>query len=236
MLEVEGLVAGYGGTPMLGDVSVRLAAGELVGLLGANNAGKTTLINCLSGIVQPMSGRILFEGKDITRATARERVELGIIQVPEGRLVFPEMSIRENLLLGGFCDRARRHRPAQMDKVLELFPRLKERLTQAAGTLSGGEQQMLAMARAVMLNPEVVLLDEPSMGLAPILVDEVFRIIESLKARGVTMLLVEQFAAAALKVADYGYVLENGRIAVHGPAEKLRSDPAVQAAYLGGGH
>ncbi|MCP9628874.1 ABC transporter ATP-binding protein [Rhodopseudomonas palustris] len=233
MLEVEGLVAGYGGTPMLGDVSVRLAAGELVGLLGANNAGKTTLINCLSGIVQPMSGRILFEGKDITRATARERVELGIIQVPEGRLVFPEMSIRENLLLGGFCDRARRHRPAQMDKVLELFPRLKERLTQAAGTLSGGEQQMLAIGRGLMAEARVLMLDEPSLGLSPLFVQYIFEIIDKLHKDGLTMLLVEQNLNLTLRHAQRCYVLERGQVAVEGDAHIVKNDPRTRQAYLG---
>ena len=150
MLEIDNLVAGYGGVPVLRDINVRIAAGEIVGLLGANNAGKTTLINSLSGIYPPMSGRILFEGQDVTRFTARQRVELGIVQVPEGRMVFPEMSIRENLLLGGINARARAHRARQMDHVLELFPRLGERLGQNAGTLSGGEQQMLAIGRALM--------------------------------------------------------------------------------------
>ncbi|MBU6435997.1 MAG: ATP-binding cassette domain-containing protein, partial [Betaproteobacteria bacterium] len=166
--------------------------------------------------------------------------KLGLAHSPEGRRVFGTMSVTDNLLLGAF-PRLTRSRPrgdvaGDLERALELFPRLKERRTQLAGTLSGGEQQMLAMARAVMLNPDVVLLDEPSMGLAPILVEEVFRIIAALKAKGVTMLLVEQFAAAALNVADYGYVLENGRITVHGDAQKLQNDPAVKAAYLGGGH
>jgi branched-chain amino acid transport system ATP-binding protein len=164
--------------------------------------------------------------------------KLGLAHSPEGRRVFPTLSVLDNIRLGAFV-RYTNMRPkgdveADMQKALEMFPRLKERTNQLAGTLSGGEQQMLAMARAVMLNPEVVLLDEPSMGLAPILVEEVFNIILRLKSQGVTMLLVEQFAAAALNVADYGYVLENGRISVHGPAEKLKHDPAVQAAYLGG--
>jgi branched-chain amino acid transport system ATP-binding protein len=166
--------------------------------------------------------------------------KLGLAHSPEGRRVFATMSVTDNLLLGAF-PRLTGSRPkgdvkGDLERAMELFPRLKERRAQLAGTLSGGEQQMLAMARAVMLQPEIVLLDEPSMGLAPILVEEVFRIIERLKSQGVTMLLVEQFAAAALNVADFGYVLENGRIAVSGPAEKLRDDPAVKAAYLGGGH
>src|SRR6185437_11259329 len=163
MLEIEHLVTGYGGVPVLQDVSPTLAAGEIVGLLGANNAGKTTLINSLSGVYAPMSGRILFEGTDVTALTPRARVELGIVQVPEGRMVFPEMSIRENLLLGGINARARAHRARQMDHVLELFPRLGERLGQNAGTLSGGEQQMLAIGRALMAEAKLLMLDEPSL-------------------------------------------------------------------------
>ncbi|QLH70523.1 ABC transporter ATP-binding protein [Rhodopseudomonas palustris] len=233
MLEVEGLVAGYGGSPILRDVSLRLASGEIVGLLGANNAGKTTLINCLSGIVTPMSGRILFEGQDVTRTTARERVELGIIQVPEGRLVFPEMSVRENLLLGGFCDRARTHRPAQMEKVLDLFPRLKERLTQAAGTLSGGEQQMLAIGRGLMAEARILMLDEPSLGLSPLFVQYIFEIIDQLHQSGLTMLLVEQNLNLTLRHAQRCYVLERGQVAVEGAADLVRDDPRTRQAYLG---
>ncbi|ABE38376.1 ABC transporter ATP-binding protein [Rhodopseudomonas pseudopalustris] len=233
MLEVEGLVAGYGGSPILRDVSIRLASGDIVGLLGANNAGKTTLINCLSGLVSPMAGKILFEGQDITRATSQQRVELGIIQVPEGRLVFPEMSVRENLLLGGFCDRARPHRPAQMTKVLELFPRLQERLSQAAGTLSGGEQQMLAIGRGLMAEARVLMLDEPSLGLSPLFVQYIFEIIDRLHSDGLTILLVEQNLNLTLRHAQRCYVLERGQIAVEGDADVVRDDPRTRQAYLG---
>ncbi|MBB1091607.1 ABC transporter ATP-binding protein [Rhodopseudomonas palustris] len=233
MLEVEGLVAGYGGSPILRDVSIRLASGDIVGLLGANNAGKTTLINCLSGLVSPMAGKILFEGQDITRATSQQRVELGIIQVPEGRLVFPEMSVRENLLLGGFCDRARRHRPAMMDKVLGLFPRLQERLSQAAGTLSGGEQQMLAIGRGLMAEARVLMLDEPSLGLSPLFVQYIFEIIDRLHKDGLTILLVEQNLNLTLRHAQRCYVLERGQIAVQGDADVVRDDPRTRQAYLG---
>ena len=233
MLEVEGLVAGYGGSPILRDVSIRLASGDIVGLLGANNAGKTTLINCMSGLVSPMAGKILFEGQDITRATSQQRVELGIIQVPEGRLVFPEMSVRENLLLGGFCDRARRHRPAQMTKVLELFPRLQERLSQAAGTLSGGEQQMLAIGRGLMAEARVLMLDEPSLGLSPLFVQYIFEIIDRLHSDGLTILLVEQNLNLTLRHAQRCYVLERGQIAVEGDADVVRDDPRTRQAYLG---
>jgi branched-chain amino acid transport system ATP-binding protein len=191
-------------------------------------------------MIAATAGEITLNNKRIDGLEAHQIAKLGLAHSPEGRRVFATMTVTDNLTLGAF-PRLTGSRPkgdvaGDLERALELFPRLKERRTQLAGTLSGGEQQMLAMARAVMLNPEVVLLDEPSMGLAPILVAEVFRIIERLKAQGVTMLLVEQFAAAALGVADYGYVLENGRISVEGPAEKLRNDPAVKAAYLGGGH
>jgi len=237
LLSVSGLHAGYGRAEVLTGLNLKLPRGSVVTVIGPNGAGKSTTLNALMGLL-PSRGQLLYGGVDISRCTLEERVMQGIALVPEKRELFSTMAVEDNLVLGGF-------RPMRLRKsgwrdglatVYELFPRLKERRTQLAGTLSGGEQQMLAMARAIMLNPEVVLLDEPSMGLAPILVAEVFKIIERLKAQGVTMLLVEQFAAAALGVADYGYVLENGRISVHGPAEKLRSDPAVKAAYLGGSH
>jgi branched-chain amino acid transport system ATP-binding protein len=196
-------------------------------------------MRAISGMIKPKMGTVTLGGKDVTGLDSHRIARAGLAHSPEGRRVFSTMSVTDNLLLGAF-PRFTRSRPrgdinGDLERALELFPRLKERQHQLAGTLSGGEQQMLAMARAVMLNPEVILLDEPSMGLAPILVDEVFRIISRLKDEGVTMLLVEQFAAAALNVADYGYVMENGRISVHGPASSLKNDPAVQAAYLGGG-
>jgi branched-chain amino acid transport system ATP-binding protein len=191
-------------------------------------------------MIRPSAGEITLNGKRIDHLESNHIAKLGLAHSPEGRRVFATMTVTDNLLLGAFPrltgSRPRGDVQADLERAMELFPRLKERRQQLAGTLSGGEQQMLAMARAVMLNPEVVLLDEPSMGLAPILVEEVFRIIARLKQEGVTMLLVEQFAAAALKVADYGYVLENGRISVHGEASKLMNDSAVRAAYLGGSH
>ncbi|HEU6455800.1 MAG TPA: ABC transporter ATP-binding protein [Roseateles sp.] len=240
MLTIKNLHAGYGKVEVLHGISLEVAKGQVVTLIGSNGAGKTTTMRAVSGMIAPTAGEITLNGRRIDGLESYHIARQGLAHSPEGRRVFATMTVTDNLRLGAF-PRYTGARPkgdveADLDKAMELFPRLKERRMQLAGTLSGGEQQMLAMARAIMLNPEVVLLDEPSMGLAPILVDEVFRIIESLKGRGVTMLLVEQFAAAALKVADYGYVLENGRIAVHGPAEKLRDDPAVQAAYLGGGH
>ncbi|MGX9773241.1 ABC transporter ATP-binding protein [Janthinobacterium aestuarii] len=240
MLTIQNLHAAYGKVEVLHGISLDVPKGKLVTLIGSNGAGKTTTMRAISGMLKPKSGTVTLGGKDVTGLDSHKIARAGLAHSPEGRRVFASMSVTDNLLLGAF-PRFTRARPKgdikrDLDKALELFPRLKERRDQLAGTLSGGEQQMLAMARAVMLNPEVILLDEPSMGLAPILVEEVFRIITRLKAEGVTMLLVEQFAAAALNVADYGYVLENGSISVHGPAESLKTDPKVIAAYLGGGH
>ena len=233
MLDIEHLVTGYGGVPVLQDVSLTLAAGEIVGLLGANNAGKTTLINSLSGVYAPMSGRIRFEGADVTALSPRQRVELGIVQVPEGRLVFPEMSVRENLLLGGINRRARPNRVRQMEHVLELFPRMKERLSQNAGTLSGGEQQMLAIGRALMAEARILMLDEPSLGLSPLFVQYIFGIIDRLNAEGLTILLVEQNLNLTLRHAKRCYVLERGRVAIEGPADAIKDDPRTRSAYLG---
>ncbi len=233
MLEVENLVAGYGGVPVLRELSINLCAGELIGLLGANNAGKTTLLNALSGMVSPMSGRIRFEGQDVTHLSPRRRVELGIVQVPEGRMIFPEMSIRENLLLGGINPRARADRTRKMDEVLELFPRLKERLSQQAGTLSGGEQQMLAIGRGLMAEAKLLMLDEPSLGLSPLFVNYIFEIVDRLHASGLTILLVEQNLMLTLRHAQRCYVLERGQIAVEGPVEIVRDDPRTRSAYLG---
>ncbi|GJJ02168.1 ABC transporter ATP-binding protein [Duganella sp. S19_KUP01_CR8] len=240
MLSITNLQASYGKVEVLHGISLEVPKGKLVTLIGSNGAGKTTTMRAISGMIKPKGGKVTLGGKDITGADSHMIARAGLAHSPEGRRVFASMTVTDNLLLGAF-PRFTRARPKgdikrDLEKSLELFPRLKERQHQLAGTLSGGEQQMLAMARAVMLNPEVILLDEPSMGLAPILVEEVFRIIQRLKSEGVTMLLVEQFAAAALNVADYGYVLENGTISVHGPAESLKTDPKVIAAYLGGGH
>ena len=240
MLTIKNLHAGYGKIEVLHGIDMEVPRGQVVTLIGSNGAGKTTTMRAVSGMIAPTAGEISLNGQRIDGRESYHIARLGLAHSPEGRRVFATMTVTDNLRLGAF-PRYTGARPkgdvaADLERAMELFPRLKERRMQLAGTLSGGEQQMLAMARATMLNPEVVLLDEPSMGLAPILVDEVFRIIARLKEQGVTMLLVEQFAAAALAVADYGYVLENGRIAVHGPAEKLKNDPAVKAAYLGGSH
>ena len=238
MLSIKNLHAGYGKIEVLHGISMEVAQGQVVTLIGSNGAGKTTTMRAISGMIAPSAGEIMLSGKSIAGLEPFQIAQRGLAHSPEGRRVFATMSVTDNLILGAF-PRLTGSRPkgdvkGDLERAMDLFPRLKERCNQLAGTLSGGEQQMLAMARAVMLNPDVVLLDEPSMGLAPILVEEVFRIISRLKDQGVTMLLVEQFAAAALAVADYGYVLENGRVSVHGPAAQLRTDPAVQAAYLGG--
>jgi branched-chain amino acid transport system ATP-binding protein len=239
MLKIENLHASYGKVAVLHGISLEVPKGKVVTLIGSNGAGKTTTMRAISGMIKPVQGTVMLAGKNITGLDSHSIARAGLAHSPEGRRVFATMSVTDNLLLGAF-PRYTHARPRgdiehDLQKAMELFPRLQERRTQLAGTLSGGEQQMLAMARAVMLNPDVILLDEPSMGLAPILVDEVFRIISRLKQEGMTMLLVEQFAAAALAVADYGYVMENGKISVHGVAASLQDDPAVKAAYLGGG-
>ncbi len=238
MLSIRNLEAGYGQVKVLHNISIEVPKGKVITLIGSNGAGKTTTMRAISGMIKPTQGEISLGGKRIESLPSYNIAKMGLAHSPEGRRVFATMSVTDNLILGAF-PRFTGSRPKgdikrDLERAMELFPRLKERRNQQAGTLSGGEQQMLAMARAVMLNPDVVLLDEPSMGLAPILVEEVFKIISRLKSEGVTMLLVEQFAAAALNVADYGYVLENGRISVHGPADRLKNDPAVKAAYLGG--
>ncbi len=240
MLQIQNLHAGYGKVEVLHDISFSVPKGQVVTLIGSNGAGKTTTMRAISGMLKPAGGSIMLNGKAISGLASNRIAKAGLAHSPEGRRVFSTLSVTDNLLLGAFprltFGREKGDVPGDLARVFELFPRLKEREHQLAGTLSGGEQQMLAMGRALMLNPDVLLLDEPSMGLAPLLVKEVFRIIGELKSRGITMLLVEQFAAAALEVADYAYVLENGRISVHGPAEQLRNDPAVKAAYLGAAH
>ncbi len=240
MLEIENLTAGYGKVQVLQAISLRVEAGMLVTLIGSNGAGKTTTLRAISGMIVPSSGTVRLGGADITGLSAYEITRRGLAHSPEGRRVFSTLSVEDNLTIGAFTrltgSRARGNVKQDIDRVYALFPRLSERRAQYAGTLSGGEQQMLAMGRALMLNPEVLLLDEPSLGLSPKLVEEVFAIIARLKRENVTMLLVEQFAAAALAVADFAYVMENGRIAAAGPAEQMRNDPAVRAAYLGAAH
>jgi branched-chain amino acid transport system ATP-binding protein len=240
MLKIENLSAGYGKVQVLHGISLDVAKGSLVTLIGSNGAGKTTTLRALSGMIAPTGGRIMLGGEDIAGLPSHEIARRGLAHSPEGRRVFATLSVADNLLLGGFTrltgSRPRGEIARDLDRMYTLFPRLAERRAQFAGTLSGGEQQMLAMARALMLGPDVLLLDEPSMGLAPKLVEEVFATIALLRQNAVTMLLVEQFAAAALDVADIGYVLENGRVTAHGPAAALKTDPAVRAAYLGAAH
>lgn len=240
MLEVHNLIAGYGKVQVLKQLTISVPKGQLVTLIGSNGAGKSTTLRAISGMIKPESGTITLGGQNIAGLPSHEITRRGMAHSPEGRRVFPNLIVNDNLLLGAF-PRLTGARPKgdvtrDLERMFELFPRLKERREQLAGTLSGGEQQMLAMARALMLQPEVLLLDEPSLGLAPRLVEEVFLTIRRLKDEKITMLLVEQFAAAALEVADFGYVLENGRLAGSGPAEKLKNDPVVRAAYLGASH
>ncbi len=233
-LSVEGLVVSYGRTEAVRGVSILVPAGQTVCLIGANGAGKTSIMRALSGLVRPRAGRIRFADQDITGRRPHRIAAAGLRQVPEGRQVFAELTIAENLRLGAYLVPGAAEIARRQDRVLARFPRLRERLAQPAGSLSGGEQQMLAMARALMGEPRALLLDEPSMGLAPLFVEEVFAIIADLKRAGTTILLVEQNASAALDVSDHAYVLETGRIALSGPAADVAHDPAVAAAYLGG--
>ena len=233
MLEVAGLTAAYDGPPVLEEVSFALSEGEFVGLLGANNAGKSTLINCLSGLVRPRAGSVRFAGVEIAGAKPHRIVARGIVQVPEGRLVFPAMSALDNLLLGGTSDAARPHRAERLERVFALFPRLAERRPQSAGTLSGGEQQMLAIGRALMAGPRLLMLDEPSLGLSPLFVQTIFRALKELNEQGLTILLVEQNLNLTLAYASRGLVLERGRVAVAGDRATLEADPRTRTAYLG---
>ena len=233
MLEVRGIHASYGAVSALEDVSLTIDAGEIACLLGANGAGKTTTLNCISGLVPVTSGRIFFDGRDITSETPERRVAGGLVQVPEGREIFPQMSVRDNLVLGGWSRRHARDRSDDLDKVLGLFPRLAEREGQPAGTLSGGEQQMLMIGRALMARPRLLMFDEPSLGLSPLLVQHIFEIIRRIHTDGLTVLLVEQNARVALDHSARGYILENGEIRLQGRASELADNPEVREAYLG---
>ncbi len=232
MLRIENLHSGYGRIEALHDVSLDVSAGEVVALLGANGAGKTTLLRAISGVQPVTSGQIRFEDRRIERMPAHRRVLLGIAQVPEGRQLFAPLSVEDNLRLGAWSRRAS-DLTADIAGIFAMFPILDEMRHTAAGALSGGQQQMLAIGRALMSKPKLVLLDEPSMGLAPILVDQIFNIVAQLKRSGQTILLVEQNARAALAIADRGYVIETGRITVGGDAATLLADPRVQSGYLG---
>ena len=234
-LELDEVRVHYGKVEALKGVSCTVAEGEVVTLIGANGAGKTTTLKTISGVVPLSSGRVVFDGRDISGVPAHQRVELGICQAPEGRGIFPGMTVTENLEMGAYARRGgRKAYNADLERVFELFPRLRERERQAGGTLSGGEQQMLAIGRALMAGPKVLLLDEPSMGLAPRLVTQIFEIIREINAQGTTILVVEQNAAQALQRAHRAYVLETGRVVKTDSAQKLLADPSVREAYLGG--
>ncbi|MDP9964094.1 branched-chain amino acid transport system ATP-binding protein [Variovorax paradoxus] len=234
LLSLRSISAAYGRIQALCSVSVDMPEGEIVALLGSNGAGKTTTLNCISNIVECTHGEVRLAGERIDRLGSDALVKRGIVQVPEGRQVFRDMSVRENLDLGAYLRRDRAGIRSDLDAVYEMFPRLKERQGQMAATLSGGEQQMLAIGRAVMARPRVMLFDEPSMGLSPLLVEQMFGIIEQLhREQKITILLVEQNVQLALAVSSYGYILENGEISLHGPADRLANDEAVRRAYLG---
>ena len=234
LLEVKDLSVHYGVIQALKGVSLQVEEGEIVSLIGANGAGKTTLLQTISGLLKKSGGDILFMGKSLNKANAKHIVKAGITQVPEGRHIFPEMSVYENLLMGAYLRKDKDGIKKDLEMVYQRFPRLKDRLSQDASTLSGGEQQMLAMGRALMARPKILLLDEPSMGLAPILVKEIFSIIKDINAQGTTILLVEQNAKMALSIADRAYVLETGNIVMCGSGEELAHSEEIQKAYLGG--
>ena len=234
LLEVKNLVVSYGAIKALRGISFSVEQGEVISLIGSNGAGKTTTLHSISNLIKKNSGSIFFEGTDITNLSADKIVKMGLIQVPEGRRVFANLSVKENLEMGAYLRKDKEQIKKDMEWGYELFPRLKERLSQLAGTLSGGEQQMLAMARALMSKPKLLLLDEPSIGLAPILVDEIFEVIKKISSAGTTILLVEQNAYKALSIANRAYILETGEITKDGKASDLITDKAVISAYLGG--
>jgi branched-chain amino acid transport system ATP-binding protein len=233
LLEVDGLEVAYGDVQVIWGISFTVSRGEIVTLIGPNGAGKTTTLRALSGLLAPRAGRIRFGGAEVAGRPAHEIVRLGMIQIPEGRKLWPRMTVEENLLLGAFAPRARGMARQQLDRVYALFPRLKARLRQLAGTLSGGEQQMCAIGRGLMSEPELLMFDEPSLGLAPLLVDELFARIADIARQGVTILLVEQKVAHTLEIADRGYILETGRTVLSGTGEELRENEYVQRSYLG---
>ena len=233
MLSVNNLQVHYGMIQAIKEVSFEVNQGEVIALIGANGAGKTTILHTVSGLLQPTRGCVVFEGQDITKIPAHKIVSLGMAHVPEGRRVFAQLTVLENLKLGAYTRRDKNEMEETLQMIYKRFPRLEERKNQIAGTLSGGEQQMLAMGRALMSHPKIILMDEPSMGLSPIFVEEVFKIIRDISAEGVTVLLVEQNAKKALNIADRAYVLETGNIILEGDAKKLMNDESVKKAYLG---
>ena len=234
ILELRRLNVHYGNIAAVQDLNLTVYRGEIVTLIGSNGAGKSTTLRTISGLLRPVSGEVVYQGRTINGVPGHEVVKLGICQSPEGRKIFQRMTVSENLDLGAYTRKDTAKIAEDRERVLDLFPRLRERINQKAGTMSGGEQQMLAVARALLGNPTLLLLDEPSMGLAPVLVDVIFETIERIPEQGVTVLVVEQNALAALEIADYAYVLESGRLNMQGEAAKLLDDPSVAAAYLGG--
>ena len=234
LLKVTDLVVSYGGIEALKGISFEVDQGKIVTLIGANGAGKSTTLRTISGLVQPKDGRIYFEGRDITDYNTQKIVETGIAMVPEGRRVFANLTVLENLRIGAYLRKDKEVIEEDIKYVYKLFPRLEERSWQMAGTLSGGEQQMLAVGRAVMTRPKLIMMDEPSLGLAPLVVKDIFKIIRTLKGTGMTVLLIEQNANAALHACDYAYVMETGRISAWGTGKELLASPAVRKAYLGG--
>ncbi len=233
LLKVTDLVVSYGGIEALKGISFEVDEGQIVTLIGANGAGKSTTLRTISGLVPPKDGRIYFEGRDITDFNTQKIVETGIAMVPEGRRVFANLTVLENLRIGAYLRKDKEEIEEDIRYVYDLFPRLKERSWQLAGTLSGGEQQMLAVGRAVMTRPKLIMMDEPSLGLAPLVVKDIFKIIQTLKSTGMTVLLIEQNANAALHACDYAYVMETGRITTSGTGEELLASEAIQEAYLG---
>ena len=236
LLEIRDITSGYGEVQILWGVSLKLEPGKLTTLVGSNGAGKTTLLRTIMGLVRPWQGQITFRDQDVTRLSPHEKAADGLVLVPEGRQLFTEMSVLENLEMGAVSRRARPHKAANLDKVFALFPRLKERGAQQAGTLSGGEQQMLAIGRGLMIRPRLLMLDEPSLGLAPIVVEDIFRRIQEVNGQGTTILLIEQNANLALSICDYAYLLSVGRIVLQGTPETLKQEGQIVTAYLGGAH
>ncbi len=233
MLEVKDLVVTYGGITALHGISLKLQKGQIVSIVGANGAGKSTTINSISGMVSPKSGKILLDNESLI-TKPRKIVNRGVVQVPEGRRIFPSISVYENLILGAYRIKSKKQTEKSLEKVYSWFPILKERGNQGGGTLSGGEQQMLAIGRALMSEPKILLLDEPSLGLAPLIVLEIFELLQKLNNEGLTILLVEQNARKALSISDYAYVMETGRIVAEGEGRLIMDDPVVKRAYLGG--
>ena len=233
LLEVRDVVAGYGASEILHGVSLQVPTGQVTALLGANGAGKTTLMKVLAGLLPVHSGALSLHGESLTGAASHRRVGNGMVLVPEGRMVFPSLTVRENLRLGGITPRVRARWKDNLERVYDIFPKLKQREAQAAATLSGGEQQMLAIGRGLMSEPRLMLLDEPTLGLAPLICAQIFELIDRLRREGLTVLLAEQDVRRTLAVADQAYVIENGRVAAHGSGDELANDPRIRAAYLG---